>query len=154
MGRQLFKSVLPEVFDIIYQIYAKLCGELMARKFVLLQDEHHLGQNSSTWRIFRYIARAMSSGCGAAQRDTVKRRAQRMVMSLIRRSRQNNKTNALHSARWLVFAIPNWALSRFRIGQGYLSNLEQIGALKEHLSDSDIEQFNEGKRLKKNCSAN
>ncbi len=28
----LFKSVLPEVFDIIYQINAKLCGELMARR--------------------------------------------------------------------------------------------------------------------------
>ena len=28
---ELFKSVLPEIFDIIYRINARLCGELMAR---------------------------------------------------------------------------------------------------------------------------
>ena len=61
-----------------------------------------------------------------------------------------NKTNGITQRRWLGLCNPELcAYLDARIGKGYLSDLDEIGALKNHLTNADIEQFNEVKRMKK-----
>ena len=144
----LFKSVLPEVFDIVYQINAKLCGELMARKFDCSRMSIIQGKLIHMANLAVYCSRYVN-GVAALHTEILKNDVLKEWYAGFPEKFQN-KTNGITQRRWLGLCNPELCdYLDARIGKGYLSNLELIGKLKEHLSDQDVEQFNEVKRLKK-----
>ena len=144
----LFRSVLPEVFEIIFQINAKLCGELMARKFDCSHMSIIQGKVIHMANLAVYCSRYVN-GVAALHTDILKSDVLKEWYAAYPEKFQN-KTNGITQRRWLGLCNPE--LCDFldaRVGKGYLSDLEQIGKLKAHLSDRDVEQFNAVKRVKK-----
>lgn len=144
----LFKSVLPEVFDIIYQINAKLCGELMARKQDCGKMSIIQGKTIHMANLAVYCSRFIN-GVAALHTEILKKDVLKDWYAIYP-ERFQNKTNGITQRRWLGLCNPE--LCDFldqRIGVGYLNNLDRIGELKKHVSDSDVLAFNEVKRQKK-----
>ena len=144
----LFRSVLPEVFDIIYRINAKLCGELMMRgadcKTMAIIQENTIHMANLAVYCSRFINGVAEIHTNILKTDVLRRWYE------LYPERFQNKTNGITQRRWLGLCNPE--LCRFldeRIGQGYLKDLSRIGALKEHLSDADVEAFHAVKRAKK-----
>ncbi len=144
----LFKSVLPEVFEIIYQINAKLCGELMARRMDCSKMSIIQGKTIHMANLAVYCSRYIN---GVAELHTEILRTDVLKdWYAIYPERFQNKTNGITQRRWLGLCNPE--LCEFldaRIGKGYLGDLDRISALREHLSDEDVAIFNEVKRIKK-----
>ena len=139
---------MPDVFDIIYQINAKLCGELMARKLDCSRMSIIQGKLIHMANLAVYCSRYVN-GVAALHTEILKSDVLKEWYAAFPEKFQN-KTNGITQRRWLGLCNPE--LCDFldaRIGKGYLSDLEQIAQLKEHLSDRDVEQFNEIKRIKK-----
>jgi starch phosphorylase len=144
----LFKSVLPEVFEIIFQINAKLCGELMARKFDCSRMSIIQGKLIHMANLAVYCSRYVN-GVAALHTEILKSDVLKEWYAAYPEKFQN-KTNGITQRRWLGLCNPELCdFLDVRIGKGYLSDLEKIGKLKAHLSDHDIEQFNAVKRVKK-----
>ncbi len=144
----LFKSVIPGIFDIIFQINAKLCGELMARKLDCSKMSIIQGKTIHMANLAVYCSRYVN-GVAALHTEILKNDVLKEWYAAYP-DRFQNKTNGITQRRWLGLCNPELCgYLDARIGQGYLSDLEQIGALKDHLSDADVEQFNEVKRMKK-----
>ena len=144
----LFKSVLPEVFEIIYQINAKLCGELMARKFDCSKMSIIQGKTIHMANLAVYCSRYVN-GVAALHTEILKSDVLK-EWYVVYPEKFQNKTNGITQRRWLGLCNPELCdYLDARIGKGYLSDLERVAALKQHLTDADIEQFNEIKRLKK-----
>ena len=144
----LFKSVLPEVFDIIYQINAKLCGELMTHKMDCGRMAIIQGKMIHMANLAVYCSRYVN-GVAAIHTEILKNDVLKDWYALYP-DRFQNKTNGITQRRWLGLCNPE--LCEFldaRIGKGYLLDLDKLSALKEHLSDEDVMIFNEIKRLKK-----
>lgn len=144
----LFKGVLPEIFDILYQINAKLCGELMAlgrdcSRMAIIQGKTVHMANLAVY-CSRYI-----NGVAAIHTQILKDDVLKEWYSVYP-NRFQNKTNGITQRRWLGLCNPE--LCEFldqRIGKEYLKNLDQISALKDHISDEDVLAFNAVKRKKK-----
>lgn len=144
----LFKSVLPEIFDIIYQINAKLCGELMARKADCGRMSIIQGKTIHMANLAVYCSKYVN-GVAAIHTEILKTDVLKDWFAIYP-ERFQNKTNGITQRRWLGLCNPE--LCEFldaRIGAGYLGDLDRIGALRDHLSDDDVEIFNEVKRIKK-----
>ncbi|HWQ06052.1 MAG TPA: glycogen/starch/alpha-glucan phosphorylase [Feifaniaceae bacterium] len=144
----LFKSVLPEVFDIIYQINAKLCGELMARKMDCSKMSIIQGKMIHMANLAVYCSRYVN-GVAALHTEILKTDVLKDWYAIYP-ERFQNKTNGITQRRWLGLCNPE--LCEFldaRIGKGYLGDLDRISALREHLTDDDVVIFNEVKRIKK-----
>jgi len=144
----LFKSVLPEIFDIIYQINARLCGELMARKVDCGSMSIIQGKTIHMANLAVYCSKYVN-GVAALHTEILKTDVLKNWYAIYP-ERFQNKTNGITQRRWLGLCNPE--LCEFldaRIGEGYLRDLDRIGALREHLSDDDVAIFNEVKRIKK-----
>jgi len=144
----LFKSVLPEIFDIIYQINAKLCGELMARKMDCTKMSIIQGKMIHMANLAVYCSRFVN-GVAALHTEILKHDVLKDWYAVYP-ERFQNKTNGITQRRWLGLCNPELcAFLDERVGKGYLTDLEQVVKLKEHLSDADVLAFNEIKREKK-----
>lgn len=144
----LFKSVLPEIFDIIYQINAKLCGELMTRKMDCSKMAIIQGKMIHMANLAVYCSRYVN-GVAAIHTEILKNDVLKDWYGLYP-ERFQNKTNGITQRRWLGLCNPE--LCEFldaRIGKGYLLDLDKLSALKDHVTDEDVTIFNEVKRLKK-----
>ena len=144
----LFKSVLPEIFDIIYQINAKLCGELMAHKLDCGKMAIIQGKMIHMANLAVYCSHYVN-GVAALHTEILKNDVLKDWYGLYP-ERFQNKTNGITQRRWLGLCNPE--LCDFldaRIGKGYLLDLDKLSALKEHVSDEDVTIFNEIKRQKK-----
>ncbi len=144
----LFKQVIPGIFDIIYKINARLCGELMARgldcsKMAIIQGKVIHMANLAVYGS-RYVNGVAAIHTQILKDDVLKE------WFAIYPERFQNKTNGITQRRWL--GLCNRELCNFldrRIDGDYLKNLDCIGQLKQHLSDEDVLEFNEIKRTKK-----
>ena len=144
----LFQAVLPEIFDIIYRINARLCGELMNRgmdcsAMAIIQGKTIHMANLAVY-CSRYVNGVAAIHTKILETDVLK------DWYRIYPERFQNKTNGISQRRWLGLCNPE--LCRFldeRIGAGYLKDLTRIAGLKEHLSDGDVAAFNAVKRVKK-----
>ena len=144
----LFKNVLPEIFDIIYQINARLCGELMARgmdcaKMAIIQGKRiHMA----------YLAVYCSgtiNGVAAIHSQILKDDVFKDWYAIYP-ERFQNKTNGVTQRRWLGLCNPELcAFLDQRVGRGYLRNMDRISRLREHVADDDVIAFNQVKRTKK-----
>ena len=137
---KLFKELLPEVFDIIYRINAKLCGEVMAKG---LACEPYAIVSNNIIRMANLAVYCSRYVNGVAEihtqilKDDVLKDWYRLYPE-----RFQNKTNGITQRRWLGLCNPE--LSGFitrRIGSGWIRNLDELSGLKNHLSDADVDEF-------------
>lgn len=145
----LFRGVLPEIFDIIYQINTRLCGELMERGM----DCSHMAiiQN-------KLIHMANLAVYGSSHINGVAKIHTEILKNDVLHDwyrlypeRFQNKTNGITQRRWLGLCNPE--LSAFiaeRIGgYGFLTDLDALKQLREHQTDADVLAFNAVKQEKK-----
>ena len=145
---QLFRELLPEVFDIVYRINAKLCGEIMARG---LNCEPYAIVSNNIIRMANLAVYCSSyvNGVAAIHTQILKDDVLKDWYACYP-ERFQNKTNGITQRRWLGLCNPEF--SKFideRIGKGWLKDLDRLQGLKEHLSDADVDAFNAVKLEKK-----
>ncbi len=144
----LFKSVIPEIFDIIYRINTRLCGELMAKHIdcapmAVIQDSTiHMARLACYCST--YINGVARIHTGILESDVLKE------WYRLTPEKFQNKTNGITPRRWLGLCNPELTeyLSK-RIDGDFLTDMDRISALKEHLTDQDVEEFLAVKRIKK-----
>ena len=144
----LFKSVLPEIFDLIYRINTKLCGELMARGMDCSHMSIIQGKLIHMANLAVYCSRFVN-GVAAIHTEILKTAVLKDWYQLYP-ERFHNKTNGITQRRWLGLCNPE--LLHFideRVGEGCMKNLDLLAGLRDHLSDDDVRAFNEVKREKK-----
>ena len=140
----VFKSLLPEVFDVVYKINTKFCGELLHRN---VNNIHELsiiqGDLIHMANLAIYGSRFVN-GVAEIHSDLLKT----MLFSdwyALYPDRFQNKTNGVTQRRWL--GLCNYAYGKFiteRIGTDeWIRDLSKIGALKDAIDDSAIDRFNE-----------
>lgn len=144
----LFKSVLPEVFDIIYRINTRLCGDLMSRGL----DCGHMaiiqGRLIHMANLAIYCSRFVN-GVAAIHTEILKNDVLHDWYCLFP-ERFHNKTNGITQRRWL--GLCNQELLGFideRVGEGCMTNLDKLAGLRDHQSDADVYAFNAIKLEKK-----
>jgi len=144
----LFKSVLPEVFDIIYALNTKLCGELMAQgidcaPMAIVQNKLiHMAH-------LAVYASSHVNGVAAIHTEILKNDVLKDWYRVYP-ERFHNKTNGITQRRWLGVCNPELlAFIDARIGEGCMTDLDMLAKLRDHISDADIMEFNAIKREKK-----
>ena len=144
----LFKSVLPEIFDIIYRINTRLCGEIMARGMDCAR--YSIIQNSTIHMAnLDVYCSSHVNGVAAIHTEILKNDVLH-DWYLLYPERFQNKTNGITQRRWL--GVCNTEFCGYiekRIGDGFLLNLDLLQGLKGHMADEDVIEFNEVKRVKK-----
>lgn len=144
----LFRSVLPEIFDIIYRINAKLCGELMARGMECSRMAIIQGKLIHMANLAVYCSKYIN-GVAAIHTEILKRDVLKDWYRLYP-ERFHNKTNGITQRRWLGLCNPE--LTKFideRVGEGCMTDLSRLKGLREHLSDADVRAFHAVKQQKK-----
>ena len=144
----LFRSVLPEIFDIIYRINAKLCGELMSRGMECSHMAIIQGKLIHMANLAVYCSKFVN-GVAAIHTEILKRDVLKDWYGLYP-ERFHNKTNGITQRRWLGLCNPE--LTKFineRVGEGCMTDLNRLQGLREHLSDADVRAFRDIKQQKK-----
>lgn len=144
----LFKELLPEIFDIIYRINAKLCGEIMARGMDCAEYAIIQGNRIHMANMAVYVGSAVN-GVAKIHSEILKTDVLKKWYDLYP-ERFQNKTNGITQRRWLGLCNPG--LSQYitkRIGDGWLKNLDELESLKQFTSDQDIREFIAVKRENK-----
>ena len=144
----LFRDLLPEIFDIIYRINTKLCGEIMAKG---LDCAPYAIVSNNIIRMANLAVYASSCVNGVAEIHTqILKDDVLKIWYQVYPERFQNKTNGITQRRWLGLCNPE--LSRYiteRVGGGWITDLEQLKGLKDHLTDADVDEFIAVKREKK-----
>jgi len=144
----LFRDLLPEIFDIIYRINTKLCGEIMAKG---LDCEPYAIVSNNIIRMANLAVYASSYVNGVAEIHTqILKDDVLKIWYRVYPERFQNKTNGITQRRWLGLCNPE--LSHYiteRIGGGWITDLEQLRGLKSFMSDADVDAFIAVKREKK-----
>ena len=144
----LFRDLLPEIYDIIYRINTKLCGEIMAKG---LDCEPYAIVSNNIIRMANLAVYASSCVNGVAEIHTqILKDDVLHCWYQVYPERFQNKTNGITQRRWLGLCNPE--LSRYiteRIGGGWITDLEQLKGLKQFMTDADVDEFIAVKREKK-----
>ena len=137
---ELFRDLLPEIFDIIYQINAKLCGEIMAKG---MDCEPYAIVSNNIIRMANLAVYGSSYVNGVAEIHTqILKDDVLHPWYVLYPERFQNKTNGITQRRWLGVCNPE--LSKYiteRVGDGWLRNLSLLEGLKEHMTDEDVNEF-------------
>lgn len=144
----LFKELLPEIFDIIYKINTKLCGEIMAKGMDCAEYAIIQGNRIHMANMAVYVGTAVN-GVAKIHSEILKTDVLKKWYDLYP-ERFQNKTNGITQRRWLGLCNP--ALSQYitrRIGDGWLKNLGELEKLKAFTSEEDIREFVAVKRENK-----
>ncbi|MBR0508225.1 MAG: glycogen/starch/alpha-glucan family phosphorylase, partial [Clostridia bacterium] len=144
----LLRDLLPEIYDIIWRINTKLCGEIMAKG---LDCEPYAIVSNNIIRMANLAVYASSCVNGVAEIHTqILKDDVLKIWYQVYPERFQNKTNGITQRRWLGLCNPE--LSKYiteRIGGGWITDLEQLKGLKAYMSDADVDEFIEVKREKK-----
>ena len=144
----LFKTLLPEIFEIIIKINTRLCGEVMAQDMDCAPYTIISGNIVHMANLAAYCSSHIN---GVAEihtqilKDSVLR-----PWYLLYPERFFNMTNGITQRRWLGLCNPE--LSEFitsRIGSDWLKDLSQLARLDAFQSDADLDAFHEIKQRKK-----
>ena len=144
----LMQELLPEVFDIVYRINAKLCGELMSKgmdcgSVAIIQGEKVHMANLACY-CSKYINGVAEIHTNILKTDVLKDWYNLYPV------RFQNKTNGITPRRWLGLCNPELsALIAARIGEGWVTELDELTKLKAYMSDDDIREFVAVKHKKK-----
>ncbi len=144
----LFRDLLPEIYDIIWRINTKLCGEIMAKG---IDCEPYAIVSNNVIRMANLAVYASSYVNGVAEIHTqILKDDVLKIWYQVYPERFQNKTNGITQRRWLGLCNPE--LSKYitdRIGGGWITDLEQLKGLRAFTSDADVDAFIEVKREKK-----
>ena len=144
----LFRDLLPEIYDIIWRINTKLCGEIMAKG---LDCEPYAIVSNNIIRMANLAVYVSSYVNGVAEIHTqILKDDVLKIWYQVYPERFQNKTNGITQRRWLGLCNPE--LSKYiteRIGGGWITDLEQLKGLKAFMSDRDVDEFIAVKREKK-----
>ncbi|MDR1619971.1 MAG: glycogen/starch/alpha-glucan phosphorylase [Clostridiales bacterium] len=146
---ELFKSVIPHVFDVIYRINARFCGELLERGVANIEKISIIQETTIHMaNLAGYCCRTVN-GVARIHTEILKHDVLKNFYNLYP-DKFINITNGVTQRRWLALCNPE--LSGFitrRIGDGWIKDLSRLSGLKGYLSDADVEEFNAIKRAKK-----
>ncbi|MCP3870892.1 MAG: glycogen/starch/alpha-glucan phosphorylase [Gammaproteobacteria bacterium] len=143
---RMFRQLLPRLLDIIFEINARFLSEVANR---WPGDTHRLQRMSIIEEgPERQVRMAYLAIIGSFSVNGVAElHSQLLTHGLFRDfhdlwpERFNNKTNGVTQRRWLAHCNPGLArLITDTIGNGWISDLEQIEQLTAHAGDSDFRQ--------------
>ena len=133
--------VVPEIVDIILRIDEKLKRE-HPELFIIRDNTAHMA-NLSIY-VGSYV-----NGVAEIHSQILKDDCFKNWYSIFP-ERFQNKTNGITPRRWMGLCNPELtSMVRGLIGEDYLSDLDKIGALKDHINEDTIKRFNDIKRTKK-----
>ncbi len=136
----LFRDLLPEIFDIVYGINAKLCGELMNKG---IDCEPYAIVSDNIIRMANLAVYGSSYVNGVAEIHTqILKDDVLHPWYVLYPERFQNKTNGITQRRWLGVCNPE--LSEYitkRVGSGWLKDLTKLDGLKQHMTDADVKEF-------------
>ena len=137
----LLRSVVPEITDIIIRIDEKLKQEHPGL-FIIKDNAAHMA-NLSLY-VGSYINGVAEIHSQILKDDCFKEWYAAFP------ERFQNKTNGVTPRRWLGLCNPELTqLIKYRIGGGFLKDLDQLSKLKPLIDDDMVLQFNKVKRQKK-----
>ncbi len=147
----LFKSVVPELYDIIVRINDALNAELdacnadgdrRARMQIIADGQIHMARMAAY--VSTYVNGVARIHTGILENDLFK------DWYAMYPAKFQNVTNGITQRRWLGVCNPELtALISGRIGDGFLTDLNQLAALRDTLNDDVVREFNDVKREKK-----
>lgn len=147
----LFRSVVPELVDIISRINEVQNSELRAMGVSQEQIDRMQIATGGQIHMARLAVFASTYVNGVAQiHSDILRHDLFKDWYSVTPDKFQNKTNGITQRRWL--GLCNRELSEFiteRIGGGFITDLSEISKLKQHMSDADIAAFNAVKQQKK-----
>ena len=148
---ELFNSVVPKLGEIICRINDKLNAELRAagvdearraRMQIVADNTIHMA------RLAVYVSTYVN-GVARIHTDILKNDVFQDWYAVYPR-RFQNKTNGITQRRWLGLCNPELTgLIAEQIGDGFLTDLNELGALREKIDDDLIVRFNDAKHQKK-----
>lgn len=146
---ELLKLVIPEIFEIIYKLNSRFCGELMkAGKECIHEISIIQGNLIHMANLAAYCSHSIN-GVAALHSEILKKDVLKHYYNLYP-ERFSNKTNGITQRRWLLLANPELSgFIRERIGTGWEKELLELEMLKAHISLDDISEFNSIKLKKK-----
>ena len=144
----LFRDLLPEIFDIIYRINAKLCGELMSKG---MDCEPYAIVSNNVIRMANLAVYGSSYVNGVAEIHTqILKDDVLHPWYLLYPERFQNKTNGITQRRWLGLCNPELTtLLSDRIGDGFLTDLSKLQELKPQIDENLARDFRQVKHQKK-----
>ena len=147
---ELLSSVVPQIADIICKIDHKMRTEIVMdfkerrEKKLFIVDEDIVHMANLSIYVGSYV-----NGVAEIHSQILKDDCFKNWYSIFP-ERFQNKTNGITPRRWMGLCNPELtAMVRGLIGEDYLSDLDKIGALKEHINEANIKRFNDIKRTKK-----
>ena len=132
---KLLASVVPELCTVLEKIDAKLKRELPhSGLFVIKDGKAHMADLSI------YGSHAVN-GVAKLHSEILKDDLFRDWYAVYP-DRFQNKTNGITPRRWLGLCDPELCgLLEDRIGAGYLTDLDRLAGLREHMDDFTVEEF-------------
>ena len=146
----LMRSVVPEIADIICRIDHKMRTEIpmdyqerrIKKLFIVDEDIVHMA-NLSIY-VGSYVNGVAEIHSQILKDDCFKEWYQ------VFPQRFQNKTNGITPRRWIGLCNPELSeMVREKVGGDFVKDLELIGALKDHVNDETVKEFNTIKRAKK-----
>ena len=146
----LMRSVVPEIADIICRIDHKMRTEIhmdfqerrSKKLFIVDEDIVHMA-NLSIY-VGSYVNGVAEIHSQILKDDCFKE------WYRVFPERFQNKTNGITPRRWVGLCNPELSkMIREKVGGDFVKDLELIGALKEHVNDESVKEFNAIKRMKK-----
>ena len=148
---ELFNSVVPELCDIIVRINERLMGELrtmgaddgrIARMSIVMDNSIHMAR-------LAVYASTYVNGVARIHTDILKNDVFADWYAVFPDKFQN-KTNGITQRRFLGLCNPELAgLIKEKIGPGFMTDLNELGRLREHIDDDTVRRFMEIKHQKK-----
>ena len=146
----LMRSVVPQVADIICRIDHKMREEIpmdfqerRAKKlFIVDEDIVHMANlsiyvGSYVNGVAEIHSQILKVDCFKSWYEVFPERFQ-------------NKTNGITPRRWLGLCNPELtSMIEEKVGGDFIKELEKISALKDHINDETVKEFNAIKRMKK-----
>ena len=146
----LMRSVVPQVADIICRIDQKMREEIpmdfqerRAKKlFIVDEDIVHMANlsiyvGSYVNGVAEIHSQILKDDCFKSWYEVFPERFQ-------------NKTNGITPRRWLGLCNPELtSMIEEKVGGDFIKELEKISALKDHINDETVKEFNAIKRMKK-----
>ena len=147
---ELLSSVVPQIADIICKIDHKMRTEITMdfkerrEKKLFIVDEDIVHMANLSIYVGSYV-----NGVAEIHSQILKDDCFKNWYSIFP-ERFQNKTNGITPRRWMGLCNPELtSMVRGLIGEDYLSDLDKIGALKDHINEDAIKRFNDIKRTKK-----
>ncbi len=141
----MFRRLLPRLLDIIYEINAKFIVEVSnrwpgdnerIRRMSLIQE----GQEPMVRMAYLAIVGSFSVNGVAALHSRLLTGGLFRDFAEFWPTRFNNKTNGVTQRRWLAACNPTLsALITNRIGDGWVTHLEELELLRKHADDRDFQ---------------